>query len=198
MNIKEKSIKFEHYETPEWAAKAILEKEPMGEFILDPCCGSGVLANAAFDRVHHVHCLDIHDWGYKYQHQIFDFLELKKFPFENEWSVFMNPPFSKACQFVEKSIELGAHKIVCFQRFAWWESRKRKDFWQKHPPSKVYICGDRATCWRHDIPKNKHGKRYNPETGKELNGTPTAYAWFVWKKNHTGGTILSHIYKEEK
>ena len=98
----------------------------------------------------------------------------------------MNPPFSKATEFVEKSFELGFRKIVCFQRFSWWESQKRREFWEKHPPDRVYICGDRASCWRHDIPESERGS-----------STPTAHAWFVWEKGSPPGTLLGHIYKGE-
>ena len=39
-------------------------------------------------------------------------------PPDEDYTIFMNPPFSKAVEFVEKAIALGARKIVCFQRFA--------------------------------------------------------------------------------
>ena len=184
----------EHYETPEWAALAILEKEVCTQLVFDPCCGTGVLSKAA---AHHnnyvVQSIDIHDWGYPLQTQVDDFLLVDE-DF-SETTVFMNPPFSKACEFVEKSIELGARKIVCFQRFAWWESKTRREFWKKNPPSRVYICGDRASCWRHDLPKDDKGNRFDPKTGKKLSNSPTAHAWFVWDRDAPYGTLLGHIYK---
>lgn len=193
MSLKELSKQYEHYETPDWAGKAILKKELLPQFVLDPCCGTGVLTEAARDNGYTVCPIDIHDWGFQ-TFALCDFLKIHistlPFPMGEDWcadfAVFMNPPFSKACEFVEKSFDLGARKIVCFQRFAWWESRARREFWQNFPPSRVYVCGDRATCWRHDIPEEKRA-----------NGTTTAHAWFVWEKDAPAGTLLSHIWRDK-
>lgn len=177
--------RLEHFETPEWAATSILDKETLPGYVIDPCAGSGVLCEAL--RGGHyldVWAQDIQDWGYKYD-LIGDFLSLRVKPF-NSFSVFMNPPFSKACEFVEKSFELGARKIVCFQRFAWWESRKRREFWERCPPNRIYICGDRAHCWRHDIPEDQR-----------TSSTPTAHAWFVWEDGSPPGTLLGHIWRDK-
>lgn len=185
--------RLEHFETPHWAARAILKKEILTSTILDPCCGAGILAHAAKEfypfPAANIWCFDIHDWGFE-GCNIANFLtpEFKINPifFERDgFTVFMNPPFSLAEKFVEKSFELGARKIICFQRFAWWESQKRRDFWRAHPPARVYICGDRADCWRHDIP-----------LGQRKSSTPTAHAWFVWESGQSGPPILGHIYKD--
>jgi len=176
--------RLEHFETPEWAVKAILRKERLPGIILDPCVGTGVLLRAAEEQGYpFTFSIDIKHWGYPLTMQM-DFLDLDPKTWSGECSVLMNPPFSLATQFVEKAIELGAKKIVCFQRFAWWESQKRREFWAKNPPVRVYICGDRADCWRHDIPQEGRGS-----------SSPTAHAWFVWEPAHPQGTILGHIYK---
>jgi|TARA_Y100000310_G_scaffold340907_1_gene438263 hypothetical protein len=125
---------------------------------------------------------DLHDWGYGVTAMNF----LDQSPrYRPDLTVFMNPPFSLATEFVLRALNRQARKVVCFQRFAWWESQKRREFWAKHPPNRVYICGDRAHCWRIDIP---------PEERKS--STPTAHAWFVWERGHPPGTQLGHIYKD--
>jgi predicted RNA methylase len=176
--------KLEHFETPDWAASKILEHEILTKAVLDPCSGAGVLSIIAKMAGYIGHSLDIHDWGYE-DAFIGDFLSLDNLDMgEQEFSVFMNPPFSLAENFVEKSFELGARKIVCFQRFAWWESKDRKEFWNKYPPNRVYICADRASCWRHDIPQSQR-----------KSGSPTAHSWFVWERGNPSGTVLGHIRK---
>lgn len=174
----------EHFETPLWAAEKILTHELMTGIVLDPCCGIGILSEVAKLKGYSVASVDIQDWGYVYQTVTGDFLSAE-IPFDKDFSVFMNPPFSKACEFVEKAFELGARKVICFQRMAWWESGGRKDFWDKYPPNRIYICADRASCWRHDIP---------PE--ERTSGSPTAHGWFIWERGHPAGTILGHIRKE--
>lgn len=174
----------EHFETPEWAAHEILKHEILTANVVDPCAGTGILFKAAKKAGYKPIAYDIHLWEpFKKHIRQMDFLKLNTFPLKNT-TVFMNPPFSLACDFVEKSFELGARKVVCFQRFAWWESAKRRDWWFNFPPNRVYICGDRASCWRHDIPQDQRGS-----------GTPTAHAWFVWEKGQPTGTQLGHIYK---
>jgi predicted RNA methylase len=158
---------------------------------VDPSTGTGILTVAAQEAGYDVVASDIHDWGFRNTH-LGNFLVM---PPEDAIAslvkgntVLMNPPFSKAVEFVQKALDLGARKIVCFQRFAWWESRGRREFWERHPPNRVYICGDRATCWRHDIAEEKRNGA----------GTTTAHAWFVWEKGHPFGTQLGHIYREAK
>lgn len=183
--LEELCRRLEHFETPEWAVKAILKKEVVSGIVYDPCCGTGVLLEAARLYSEHLFGSDIHDWGYK-DTIIVDFLNKETPPKLDNTTIFMNPPFSLAEKFVEKSIEIGVRKIICFQRFAWLESQKRREFWEKFPPARVYVCGDRADCWRHDIPRDKRGS-----------GTPTAHAWFVWEKGSPAGTLLGHIYKKD-
>lgn len=178
--------RLEHFETPEWAVRAILNKEIMTRVVVDPCVGSGVLARAAKDMGYTTLSYDINDWGFEGT-IVDDFLllSLDNCPDQDiPFSVLMNPPFSRAVEFVEQAFLLGARKVVCFQRFAWWESHKRKGFWDKFPPNRVYICGDRADCWRHDIPADQRGS-----------SSPTAHAWFVWERGNPPGTILGRIHK---
>lgn len=176
----------EAYETPRWAVEAILDAELLTRRVVDPCCGKGVLGDVARSHGHDVVETDKHDWAGGFLHTTHDFLT-DNYPHNVLLgrSVLMNPPFSLAVEFVERCFDGGARKIVCFQRFAWWESAGRKDFWEKRPPNRVYICGNRASCWRFDIPEDQR-----------KSGTTTAHAWFVWERGQPAGTVLGHIYKD--
>lgn len=186
----------EHYITDRWAAEAILHHVDTKDYIVDPCCGSGVLSDVIKETtsISFLDSYDVYDWGYPGTERL-DFLKELIDPPIIDFTVFMNPPFSKACEFVQRSFDVGASQVICFQRFAWWESRKRKEFWEKYKPSDVYICGDRATCWRHDLPQDDQGNRYHPETGNKMASSSTAHAWFVWNKPCSAETKLHHIYK---
>lgn len=182
--FKKLCIDLEHYITPFWAVEKILEHEIMTDLVLDPCAGSGVLCEAAREAGYNVQSIDIHDWGYEGT-VIRDFLGLKNIDCSDKqgFTVLMNPPFSRTCEFVEKSFTLGARKIVMFQRWAFKESAKRKPFFEKYPIARQYILCERADCWRFDLPVNERGKRYDPgNKNKELTGTPTAHGWFVWER----------------
>ncbi|GAB3282934.1 hypothetical protein GCM10027347_59560 [Larkinella harenae] len=173
--------RLEHFETPEWAAEAILRKEILTQCVVDPCCGTGILSDVAMRSGYTINAIDINHWGYPFTN-VKDFLQYDKRL--DGCTVFMNPPFSKAVQFVEQAFDLGARKIVCFQRFAWYESKARREFWEKYPPNRIYICSDRADCWRHDIPQ-----------AQRTSSSPTAHAWFVWERGQPSGTLLGHISK---
>ena len=190
----------EHFETPQWAAEEILRHEILTDTVLDPCAGSFILTRAAGNAGYHVNAWDIHSWSKTHMLDVQgDYLTHEN---AGGWAkgntVLMNPPFSLAEQFVEKSLEYGARKILCFQRFSWYEGemdsgRKRGQFWERHPPNRIYICGSRATCWRHDVPPEE---RVNAK-GREKT-TPTSHAWFVWEKGQPAGTLTGHIYNPEK
>lgn len=180
--------KAECFETPEWAVEAILDVELMTSAVIDPCCGRGVLSEAAKSCGHDVRAIDLYDWGYG--RTDIDFLGRMILPPVEPFTVLMNPPFSLAQAFVEKAKEMGARKIICFQRFAWWEGsrdtgKKRGQWWEKHRPNRIYICGDRADCWRVDIP---------PE--ERTSSSPTAHAWFVWEQGQPQGPLVGQIYKK--
>ena len=175
----------EAYETPRWAVEAILDAEILSEPVIDPCVGKGVLLQAAKEFGYLAWGVDKHDWDCSTGARIADFLKCPEIFIDLEnATVLMNPPFSLAVEFVERCLEGGARKIFCFQRFAWWESAGRRDFWEKHPPNRVYVCGNRASCWRFDIPEDQR-----------KSGTTTAHAWFVWERGHPAGTTLGHIYR---
>jgi predicted RNA methylase len=197
-SLTEKCKRLEFYETDLWAARAILKREILTRVVIDPCCGHGVLGDAAFEAGYEVIYYDIEDWGHEHTN-ICDFLN----PSENikrsvpENTILMNPPFSKAVEFVEQAFALGARKIVVFQRFSWWESAERMEFWARMNPNRTYACGDRATCWRADLPKDEAGSRFDPDTGKKLAGSSTAHAFFVFEKGHPPGNLLGHIRKAD-
>ncbi len=176
----------EAYETPRWAAERILDVELLTRNVVDPCVGRGVLAEAAKARGYDVISQDVYDWGYADLSLLVDWTGHDSLPshlYEEDFTVFLNPPFSLTCDFVRKCFQYGARKVVCFQRFSWFESQERRAFFEKFPPSRIWLCGDRATCWRFDL---------DPESAN----TPTAHAWFVWERGHKGSTVTSHIWKK--
>ncbi len=176
----------ECYETPRWAAAAILRVELLTRVVLDPCCGTGVLSEAALDAGYVVISQDLHDWGYKPATADLDFLRPDfKVP-KKDFSVFMNPPFSKACEFIDRARSMRARKIVCFQRQAWRECETRRRWWEENPPARVWTCGDRATCWLFTVPPQSR-------TGKS---TSTPYAWYVWERGHRGAELGGAIYRD--
>jgi predicted RNA methylase len=176
----------EHFETPDWAVDTILDHVKLCGRVHDPCTGTGVLATAVKSKLGRItDASDIYDWGYPGT-EVYNYLERTK-PYEHTTSVIMNPPFSYACQFVQKAFALGAVKVLCFQRKAWRESLKRRNFWATFPPTNIFVCGERATCWRHDISQAEREAR---------GGTPTPHAWYEFDFGYPGPVHEHIIYKD--
>ena len=179
----------ECFETPEWCVEAILRREIMPLAMWDPCCGRGIMGEVGRRLGYSVRETDVFDWGNPNIVHCTDLDFLNDScgfyaPDIPDYGIIMIPPFSLATQFIERAFDLGARKVLCFQRFAWWEAEKRRAFWAKFPPNRIYVTESRASCWRIDIP---------PEQRKS--STPTAYAWYVFEPSHPTGTLVGRLEK---
>jgi len=183
----------ECWETDPWAPKRLLEEVRfLPGVVLDPCTGTGVLSYAARAAGYAVLSQDIADWGYPGLARLADWLgddalpDLGGLPF----SVFMNPPFSRAVKFVDRALALGAQEVWCFQRFAWLESGERREFWDRINCETIWLCADRATCWLFTISMEERAAKGN---------VPIAHAWFHFLPGRRqGAPSIRRLYKERK
>ncbi len=219
MTLEQRAKKLEAFETDQWAADAIMEVELFTPFVVDPCVGTGMLARSARAAGYSVLTNDIFDWSKVLDCAPPDHIGdwLNRFepiaPFidgrKGKWTAYMNPPFQTACEFVDRAFDLGARKVVCFQRWAWRESDERADWWRLNPPARIWLCIDRASCYRFDIPHtcaapdpascpNQLGKKLKePEfrCRECLSGTTQAHAFFVWECGHAGNQVICELRK---
>ncbi len=189
MTTIEIAKELECFETPSWCIEEVLKQRIVEKNVWDSCCGPGAMSKTAKEYGHEVYSTDIYDWGYGHLRSL-DFLLSKKkdIPFNlSETSLFINPPFSKAVEFVEHGLFLGVKNVIAFQRFSWLESKKRRAFWDTHCPKEIYLCGSRATCWLTAVPEDDRG-----------GSTTTAHAWFVFDHKPREGSIIRRIYKNPR
>lgn len=177
-DVEAAAVALEACETPRWAAQAGIGCADLQHRVLDPCVGRGVLAETAIAAGHDVRSGDIYGWEYDGPRLLCDFLSTAAESLVEGWEpqsfdVFMNPPFSKACEFVDRALELGAYRVLSFQRFAWLESQVRKSWWDSAPCSRVFLLADRVTWWWFHIPKSDR-----------KGNTPTVHAWFEFTADH--------------
>lgn len=77
-----------------------------------------------------------------------------------------NPPYSLALEFLEKCFEITneSTEIIMLLRTAFLESKKRYNFWQRHPLNRLYVLSQRPSF-----------------TGKGTDAT--SYSWFIWNNS---------------
>ena len=167
---------YDFYPTPESAFEALYNADRLNwcfmHKILEPCAGDGnlvrfikarepqkyVWANE-LDKEHQPQLETSGANHYSYN----DFLTMPASP-EYYNMIITNPPFSLAQPILEKVLdEWCPERAVMLLRLNFLASQRRKEFWQKHLPSCIYVLSKRPSF-----------------TGS---GTDSQdYAWFVWDK----------------
>ncbi len=159
------------YPTPAWATYALIDNEDFSGETWECACGDGAMSNVLAKGASRVESSDLFDRGFG-QGDV-DFLSADR----RAKNIVTNPPFHSAEGFVAACLDKADQKFALLLRLAFLEggSRQRSIF-APHAPSRVWVFSERITFY----PKNAE---------KKGSGT-TAYAWFVWDKDHFGGTEL--------
>lgn len=182
----------EAWGTDPWAVTRLFEVELFTQAILEPGAGLGNIAQEATRRGYGVVAWDIFPWGFPLA-RVGDFLKSTRADLPLGWragriefSVVCNPPFSKTAAFVAHALALGARKVAAFQKMEFAGSLARRPWLASNPPSRIWLCGTRATCWRFDVPPEKRN-----------GSTPTQHACFVWERGHAPAPPLRNIWETE-
>lgn len=164
---KKERVPYDYYATDPKAMELLLEKETFHVNVLEPCCGGGHLSEVLTKHGFQVKSTDLIDRGYG---------EVKDFFSYTKWSgdVITNPPYKLALEFVEHALKIidTGNKVAMFLKLTFLETKKRRVFFEKHPPKYVYVCSGRIDCW---------GNGDESVTSKAI-----AYAWYVWEKGFKG------------
>lgn len=159
------------YPTPEWATFALADNERFEGGIWEPACGNGAMARVLEREGYKVRATDLYDRGYG--EAGIDFLRSE----ELADNIITNPPFNAAEGFVMACSKLARKKFALLLRLAFLEgAHRQRTIFSVIPPARVWIFSERITF-------------YPANTERRGSGT-TAYAWFVWEKNHLGPSEL--------
>ena len=162
------------YPTPQWATHALIESESFKGDIWECACGNGAMSNVLAETGNRVESSDLYDRGYGEIGQ--DFLIAKR----RHRNIITNPPFHSAEGFVSSALQLAEGKFALLLRLAFLEGANRtRTIFYKHPPSRVWVFSERITFY--------------PAGVKAAGGGTTAYAWFVWDKDHSGPAELAWL-----
>jgi hypothetical protein len=93
-------------------------------------------------------------------------------------NIITNPPFHSAEGFVAVGLRSAQRKFALLMRLAFLEGANRANvIFHRTPPARVWVFSERITFYM---------------KGAEVAGSgTTAYAWFVWDKDHSGPTELA-------
>lgn len=169
------------YETPPEAVRALLSvelKEP--ESIWEPACGPGSIVRILRLAGHQVFASDLVDYESPDQDIAgWDFLSERKMP-DSASIIVTNPPYKLANEFVSHALMI-CPRVIMLLRLAFLESTRRAPILDGGHLARVHVFRNRLPMMHRD----------GWEGPKVSN--PTAFAWFVWDRSHTGPTELHRL-----
>lgn len=164
------------YRTPPECVRALLAKEPFDIEVWECACGDGAISRELEAYGHTVVSTDLINRGYG-QGGV-DFLAADEL-----WAshVITNPPYDLADEFAMHALKLGVRKIALLCRLAWLEGSDRHErLWSLGRLARVWVFSPRQTLWRGD-------------DDTEDDGGMTAYAWFVFERDHSSAPALGWL-----
>jgi hypothetical protein len=162
------------YPTPKWATFALIDNENFKGEIWESACGDGAMSEVLKQTGARIESSDLYDRGYgEVGH---DFLTTER-KFKN---IITNPPYNSAEGFVATALQQAEEKFAFLLRLAFLEGANRaRSIFHVKPPSRVWVFSERITFY--------------PKNAQQAGSGTTAYAWFVWDKNHDGATELGWL-----
>ena len=162
------------FPTPKWATQALADNEQFSGPIWECACGDGAMSEVFEDAGYSVESSDLYDRGYGEAGH--DFLASGR----RCSNIVTNPPYNAAEGFVAKGLEVAGSKLALLLRLAFLEGKNRQHtIFSNAPPARVWVFSERITFY---------------PAGAERKGSgTTAYAWFVWDKDHAGATELKWL-----
>ena len=167
------------YETPDVATLALLRHEAIPRRVWEPACGPGAIVRVLRQAGHDVTATDLVEWGCPDSTSRIDFLLEQRAPDGIE-SIVTNPPFKNAPAFVEHALNLVPH-VVMLLRLGFLESESRRGILDSGHLARVHVFRNRLPMM------HRHGWNGPRAT------SATAFAWFVFDRNHRGFPELRRI-----
>lgn len=171
------------YETPPEAVLALLAAgilPPAPSLIWEPACGPGSIARTLRTAGYAVLATDLVDYGSGDQDEARrDFLFERTAP-DGLAAIVTNPPYKTATAFVERAIEL-APLVVMLLRLQFLEGVGRSALIDGGQLARVLVFRNRLPMM--------HRAGWDGPTAT----SSTAFAWFVWRRDHSGPAIVDRL-----
>lgn len=168
------------YESPPEAVRALLTVENLPPVVWEPACGPGSIVRVLRSAGHRVVASDLVDYGSPDQdHAGWDFLSERDLP-PLVQAIITNPPFKNSNEFVTHALDL-CPRVIMLLRLAFLESTKRTAILDGGHLARVHV-------FRNRLPMMHRDGWQGPKVSN-----PTAFAWFVWDRHHSGATELRRL-----
>lgn len=168
------------YESPPEAVRALLTCESLPPVIWEPACGPGSIVRVLRAAGHQVYATDLVDYDSPDQDSPgWDFLSERQLPIGVQ-AIVTNPPFKNAGEFVAHALVL-CPRVIMLLRLAFLESARRSPILDGGHLARVHVFRNRLPMMHRD-----------GWSGPKVSN-PTAFAWFVWDRDHTGPTELHRL-----
>lgn len=162
------------YPTPPWATYALIDNEKFCGEMWEPACGDGAMSNVLADCSTSLRSSDLYDRGFG------DIGTDFRLVTDKADNIVTNPPFNAAEDFVHSGVKCAKQKFALLLRLAFLEGAARqKSIFNIYAPSRVWIFSERITFY--------------PKGAEKKGSGTTAYAWYVWDKDHLGPTQLNWL-----
>ena len=159
------------FPTPAWATHALIDNEVFLGEVWESACGNGAMSAVLEQANSKVISSDLYERGYG--EAGVDFLA----PTRKAANIITNPPFNAAEGFVRSGLDCAERKFALLLRLAFLEGANRqRTIFSEAPPARVWVFSERITFY--------------PAGAVQAGSGTTAYAWFVWDKDASGGTEL--------
>lgn len=164
---------YQFYPTPEWATKALLDRESFHGKIWEPCAGNGDMVRPIAEKYgrSNVIASDIveRDFRLDFVGDIFDNSRNSEFTDH----LITNPPYGRDIdRLVLAGLRQTKYKMALLLRLAFMESERRYNTLFSNPetrPKRVHVFSERITFY--------------PGGVRTAGSGTTAYAWFVFDKS---------------
>lgn len=164
----------DYFPTPAWASYALIDNENFEGNIWECACGDGAISKVLMTKGQRIISSDLYNRGFGESGH--DFLSSNR-RYDN---IITNPPYNSAEGFVEVGLKNSRKKLALLLRLAFLEGGGRCErIFSVAPPSRVWVFSERITFYPHGAVQAGTGT--------------TAYAWFIWDKEHIGSTELKWI-----
>lgn len=170
-------VENDYYATHPDSTKAFLDVWKIEYPALEPSCGEGHISKLL--DLEMTDSFDLVDRGFGKTG--FDFL---KTDFDEKYNtVITNPPFKLFKEFAEKALKVTKKHVIMFGKLQALEGFERSKFLMESPLKYVYVFRKRQQPLR-------NGTEIDELTGKKMNSSTMAFAWFVWETGYEGEPII--------